>query len=398
MVSIQEAQENVLLQARSFGTEEVDLRGVAGRVLVQPVSADRDYPPFNRATMDGYALRYGDLERGLRQFHVVETLFAGSAVQGRIGEGECYKIMTGAAVPGDADMVIRREDVKEGGKDMLVGAKEPEPWRPYLNIARQGEDLRAGERVIDRPCHCGPAVMGLLATVGCPNIQVARIPRIAILTTGGEVVEPGRPVTPVQIRNSNKYMLEAGLLQEGIKLGGQGHAPDDPNMLAEMLSGFLSYDIVIVTGGVSAGDADHVPAVMKLMGVRQLFHKIAMRPGKPTWCGVAPGGGMVFALPGNPFSCLVNFVLLIRPYIRACWGLERTAPMSLPLSEGRRKRTPLDEFFPVRFGGSPTQLTQIPLNGSGDIRLAMEANALALHPTGAGDLQAGAEVMFYCLE
>ncbi len=398
MVSIQEAQDNVLLQARSFGAETVELVEAAGRVLAQAVKADRDYPPFNRATMDGYALRYRDLERGLRQFTVVETLFAGTAVKGKISEGECYKIMTGAAVPSDADMVIRREDVEEGVTGMLVGAKEPEPWKPFLNIARKAEDMRAGDLVIDRPRRCGPAVMGLLATVGCAKVSVSRLPRVAIVTTGGEVVEPGKPVSPVQIRNSNKYMLETALRQEGIQLAGAGHAPDDPKQLTEVLRGFLSCDIVIVTGGVSAGDADHVPTVMGQLSVRRLFHKIAMRPGKPTWCGATPDGSMVFALPGNPFSCMVNFVLLIKPYIHACWGLERTAPMSLPLSEGRRKRTPLDEFFPVRIEGAPARLVQVPLNGSGDIRLAMEANALALHPAGMGEMLAGAEAMFYCLE
>jgi molybdopterin molybdotransferase len=457
MVSIWEAREIVLAQARSFGTEAVGLSAAFGRVLAGPIRADRDYPPFPRATMDGYALRFADLQRGIRRFRITETVFAGSRALGRISGGECYKIMTGAAVPEDADIVIRREDVTEGsredvtegsregvseemrgdlgegvrghlrermredvregsreeiseemrgharanaGRDMAtmeVGAKEPEPWRPQLNIARQGEDLRAGDVIIGRPCKCSPPVMGLLATLGLTTVTVAQGPEVGLVTTGNEVVEPGQAVDPVQIRNSNHWMLVGALQTEGLGLRKYSHAPDDPEHLKRLLGGFLDLDILIVTGGVSAGDADHVPHVLTALGVRPLFHKIAMRPGKPTWCGVLPGGGMVFALPGNPFSCLVNFSLLIAPYIQACQGLQPAAAMSLPLKESRKQRTPLDEFFPARVVGSPAALVQMPLNGSGDIRLGMQANALALHPAGVRELVAGSEVQFYSL-
>jgi molybdopterin molybdotransferase len=372
------------------------LDGAFGRVLAEPIRADRDYPPFPRATMDGYALRYTDIERGIRRFRIAEVLYAGSQPVGRIGSGECYKVMTGAAVPEDADLVIRREDVEEGKERMEVGVREPEPWRPYLNIARQGEDLRAGDLVIDKPCRCDPAIMGLLATLGRATVNVERMPRVALLTTGNEIVEPGQAVSPVQIRNSNRLMLEGALQRERTWLSKYGHEIDDPERLTHRLQQFLSSDILIVTGGVSAGDADHVPRVLEDLGVRRLFHKIAMRPGKPTWCGVSPEGAMVFALPGNPFSCLVNFALLIAPYIHVCQGLEQPLPMALPLREARKKRTPLDEFFPVRVEGAPAMLTQLPLNGSGDIRLGMQANALALHPAVSGDLGTGAEVTFYC--
>jgi molybdopterin molybdotransferase len=395
MVSFWEAQEMVLGQARRLGTEEIILDGAFGRVLAEPIRADRDYPPFPRATMDGYALRYVDLEQGIWRFRILETLVAGSQAAARIGGGECYKIMTGAAVPEDADLVIRREDVEEREKEMEVGMKNLEAWRPWQNIARQGEDLRAGELVIDKPWRCDPAVMGLLATLGKTTVTVARGPEVGLITTGNEVVKFGSPVSPVQIRNSNHWMLTGALRREHLGLRKYAHAGDDPEQLKRALEGFFDLDVLILTGGVSAGDADHVPRVLTELGVRPLFHKIAMRPGKPTWCGLLPSGGMVFALPGNPFSCLVNFALLIAPYIHACWGLEKPPPISLPLREERKKRTPLDEFFPVRMDGTPAMLTQVPLNSSGDIRLGMGANALALHPAGVGDLGPGAEVAFY---
>ena len=408
MVSFLEAQELVLARARSFGTEDLALSLAFGRVLMGPVFADRDYPPFPRAMMDGYALRCADLLRGVRRFRVTETLFAGMQAGSGIGAGECFKIMTGAAVPRDADIVIRREEVEEGGgegrevaegggreRGVEVKVKGQETWRPFMNIARQGEDLRSGEIVLEKPCRISPAVMGLLATVGMAEVAVAKLPRVALVTTGDEVVEPGGPVGPVQIRNSNRYLLSGAFSREGISLTGGDHASDDPEALMSCLKKFLDYDILVVTGGVSAGDADHVPGVLTELGVRPLFHKMAIRPGKPTFCGVLPTGGMVFALPGNPFSCLVNFVLLIAPYLHACWGLELSLPVSLPLREARGKRVSLDEFFPVRVEGRPAMLTQMPLNSSGDIRLAMQANALALHPAGMGEMAGGTEVVCY---
>ncbi|HWB91468.1 MAG TPA: molybdopterin-binding protein, partial [Puia sp.] len=139
----------------------------------------------------------------------------------------------------------------------------------------------------------------------------------------------------------------------------------------------------------------HVPATLAVAGVRELFHRVAIRPGKPVWVGIAPGGCMVFALPGNPFSCLVNMVLLIRPYLQACYGLPVSEPLGLPLGTTRKKKSPLDEFFPAALHGSPAVLTPVALNGSGDIRLGMEANMLALHPAGSGDLESGDSVLCY---
>lgn len=407
MIDYRQAQQMVLSQARPFGVEEVGLEGAFDRVLGGPVYADRDYPPFNRATMDGYALDYADLGRGLHRFRVAETVFAGTHASGSIRSGECYKIMTGAAVPGDADIVIPREEVQEGGWEKEGGpegsggpmielaAMQQESRRPFLNIARRGEDLRAGDCVISGPCRCGPAVIGLLATLGRTTATVACLPRVSLVTTGDEVIEPGEPISPVQIRNSNRWMLEAALRKEGIPLTGRAHAADDPGHLKEALRGSLFADILIVTGGVSAGDADYVPAVLEELGVKKLFHKIAMRPGKPTWCGLLPTGGMVFALPGNPFSCLVNFVLLIAPYIHACWGLGNPAPLGLPLGVARARKTALDEFFPVRIAGTPARLIPVSLNGSGDIRLGLQADGLALHAAACGDLPAGTDLLYY---
>jgi molybdopterin molybdotransferase len=405
VITYRQAQQLVLEQARSFGRETVALEQAAGRVLSGVIRADRDYPPFPRATMDGYAVRLGDLEKGIRQFAVVETIMAGAQSARAIGAGECYKIMTGAAVPAPADIVIRREDMEEGVESArllsvlsgpLSAPADPHfPWRPYQNIARQGEDLAAGAAVIEHPCVCEPAIIGLLATLGCTTLTVARIPNIALITTGNEVVAPGDPTGPVQIRNSNRWLLEAALKKNGAAPASIAHAPDDPAILAAEIAKGLEHDILILSGGVSAGDADHVPGTLQAAGVRQLFHRVAIRPGKPVWVGIAPGGCMVFALPGNPFSCMVNLVLLIRPYLRACYGLPAVEPLGLPLAVARKKRSPLDEFFPVVLHGAPAVLSPVALNSSGDIRLGMGADLLALHPAVSGDLEAGDSVLCY---
>jgi molybdopterin molybdotransferase len=394
MIDYQTAHRIVLAQAHSFGLEALPLEQAYGRVLAEEIRADRDYPPFNRAMVDGFAVRFSDLEAGIRRFEVVATVYAGDSFQGAIRSGECYKIMTGAAVPDDADLVIRREDVEEMEMTMQIRAGVG-GWKPVQAIARRGEDLRSGEIVIGRPCRSEPAIMGLLASLGRTVVTVQRLPGVALLTTGNEVVAADAPVSSVQIRNSNRWMLEAALKKMGIGIAAHGHVLDDRDLLKKNLEQILAYDIVILSGGVSAGDADYVPEVLTGLGAQPLFHKIAIRPGKPVWCGRTASGGMIFALPGNPFSCLVNFVLLIRPYIEACWGLPAAEPLGLPLEIPRAKKISLDEFFPVRVHGSPARLTPIAINGSGDIRMGMLANGLALHPAGAGDLPAGAELLCY---
>lgn len=410
MIDFRKAQELVLQQARSFGMEIVPLEQAAGRVLAETVRADRDYPPFDRASMDGYAVQYADLEKGIRRFAVIETLLAGYAPKRPVQTGECYKIMTGAAVPAGVDTIIRRENAEESGAIMQLPELPPEalpaatlpapadprfPWRPYQNIARKGEDLKGNDIVIDRACVCTPPVMGLLATLGHIRIKVERLPTIGLLTTGDEVVPAGDPVSAVQIRNSNRWLLESALKNKGVALNAWEHAPDDPDLIRQKIETLAANDVLICCGGVSAGDADYVPGVLEAMGATKLFHKVAMRPGKPVWCGLSKEGKMIFALPGNPFSCLVNMTLLIAPYLDACYGLPKRESLGLSMATARKKRSPLDEFFPVMVHGSPARLTPVSLNGSGDIRLGRQATALALHPAAEDDLPEGALVSCY---
>ncbi|MEX8547280.1 MAG: molybdopterin molybdotransferase MoeA [Mucilaginibacter sp.] len=388
MLTYKEAQQLIANLAKSFGQETLSLDQAFERVLAEPIFADRDYPPFNRATMDGYAINFKDWESGTKNYAVKEVVFAGQRYQQEISSGECYKIMTGAAVPPNANVVIQREKAVEANGQVSF---EIENLKPFLNIARKGEDIQAETCIIDQHTTCSAAVIALLASVGKVEVKVEKLPKVALFTTGDEVVEPGQPVSDIQIRNSNQYLLKSLLQEWQIKPTIYKHISDNKEQLKQEISAALTSDIIILCGGVSAGDADYVPEILESLGVKKLFHKVKIKPGKPIWCGTLPSGGMVFALPGNPFSCHVTFKLFVEHYLKACFGLpEKEWPMLL-LSAQKPKKTEFDEFVP---GIVDQVVTPILFNSSGDVKAALTANAIAIHPAGKGDLQAGDLISF----
>ena len=377
MHSFQEAQQIIAAEAVSPRTELVPLDKAIGRMLAVDVYADRDYPPFNRAAMDGFALRSGELADGIRAFIIVDTIYAGTVPKEPAGPGACYRIMTGAAVPEGMDVVIRVEDTVEEDGTMTTANIS---FKPFLNIARQGEDARLGERVLRSPLRCSASVLTVLATVGKSTVEVYTLPSIALITTGNEVVAPDQVPAPVQIRNSNAALLKGLLKEKGLAPELVFHLPDDPVVMEPVLRESLSRDIVITCGGVSAGDADFVPGLWKRLGVRELFHKVAIKPGKPIWCGRTAEGTMVFSLPGNPFSCLVTFKLFVEVYLDLCHGGELKAFRETMFSGARQKRSALDEFFPARFIDGGFDVEPLPYRGSGDVLAAKDADVLAWQP------------------
>jgi molybdopterin molybdotransferase len=389
MLKYTEAQHIITSLAQSFGVEEIELADADGRVLAEGVPADRDYPPFNRATMDGYAIASRDWESGVRAFKIQQVIYAGQSVDAELSAGHCYKIMTGAPVPLSATAVIRREDAEQVNDEVTFNL---EVLKPFQNIARKGEDMHEGDVVLQKGMVCNPATISLLASLGKVKLIVERLPQVALFTTGDEVVEPGMPVSASQIRNGNQYLLKSLLKKWHIKPFMYAHIADDKADLSRQLTAALNCDMIITCGGVSAGDADYLPEVLESIGVKKLFHKVAIRPGKPIWCGQMPNGGLVFALPGNPFSCHVTFKLFIETYLMACFGLPKPALSQLPLSSAKAKRVNLDEFFPARL--SSDGILSVDFNSSGDIKSALAADALAVHPADAGPLNAGDRVGF----
>jgi molybdopterin molybdotransferase len=383
MLNYQDAQQIIIEQAHSFGKELVSIDNALGRVLAEPVYADRDYPPFNRVAMDGYAFKIEDFDIGIREFVIAETIYAGQVAVKDISSGECYKIMTGAPLPLSANVVIRREDTEEKHGTVQIKAAE---LRTNQNIARQGEDVKLGEEVMPPATRIKPAVITALASLGKAEVMVEQLPEVAMFTTGDEVIPVHQPILSHQIRNSNAHLLKSLLQQWNIAPIQVAHIPDNKEDLSRVLQGALSSDIIIMCGGVSAGDADYVPMVLESLGVKKLFHKVAIKPGKPIWCGLMPNGGMVFALPGNPLSCHVTFKLFIETYLRYAFGLGSNINIQLPLSAPKKKKAPLDEFFPVRIVAEPLVAYPLLFNGSGDIIAALHADAFALHPADKMDL------------
>lgn len=386
-----EAQHILMNAAHSFGKETVPLEQAFGRVLCEKITADRDYPPFNRAAMDGYALRFEDFEKGQRNFKVNETIFAGQTPSTKLTPNQCYKIMTGASTPHDANLVIRREDTEEknGTVTILVDTA-----KPFQNIAKRAEDLRRDDTIIDKPLTATPAVISLLAAVGKQSVMVEKLPRVAIVTTGDEVIAVDQPVSDVQIRNSNSWLLKSLLHKQGIQPFPVIHVPDEPAALQNAIKQALDADIIISCGGVSAGDADYVPDAMAATGVEKLFHKLMIRPGKPIWCGKTADGKMVFALPGNPLSCMVTFSLFVQPFLNACYGLPAPTTIHLALQGERSKKTNLDEFFPVKIVPGAGAVQIVPFNGSGDIRAALFADGFARHHREKSIIKEGEPVEF----
>ncbi len=259
--------------------------------------------------------------------------------------------------------------------------------------------MRSGDPAISSACICGAAAIGLLASLGKREIPVERLPRVALFTTGNEVVPVEAVAGPVQIRNSNRWIIQSLLRPWGIVPVIGEHIPDDRALLVHAVERALKapVEMLILSGGVSAGDTDYVPSVLEELGVKKLFHKLSIRPGKPIWCGELPGGGLAFGLPGNPFSGMVTFHLFIEYYLRACFGLPEPATVCLPLQKGRVKKTSLDEFFPVMLDAGQGSVSSVPINSSGDIRLGLQANALALHPAESQDILPGQPTLCYGL-
>ncbi|HKG07519.1 MAG TPA: molybdopterin molybdotransferase MoeA [Pedobacter sp.] len=377
MISFDEAKDLIRLNARISKDELIDLIDADGRTLAADVTADRDYPPFNRSAMDGYALIEEDWLAGIRNYFVAETIFAGQPSSVRLESGQCYKIMTGAAVPVPANAVIRVEDSEPAGSFVNLSAGQ---LKTYMNIAVQGEDLKEGAVVLKKSMRLTPQSISILAAVGLRQVLVKKIPRVAVITTGDEVVEPGIAVMPYQIRNSNSYLIRSMLKICGIIPDFVTHAADDQEVIKNTLTKALQSELVIINGGVSAGDADYVPQLLEALHVRKLFHKVAIRPGKPIWIGVKPDGGFVFALPGNPFSCMVTFNLFVKYYLNLVQGLETPGFLRLPFDGSRVRKVNLEEFFPVILDTVKMKLQPAAINGSGDVRLGLKAQAIALHP------------------
>ena len=393
MLSVADATQRVLLECRPLPPCRTPLASALGRRLAEDIASDCNMPPFDKAMMDGYAVRAADVPGELL---VVEEITAGRSPTRCVESGQAARIMTGAPLPAGADAVvmIERTEMLSGGNRVriTVAAKTGQ------HIAARASDLRLGERVLSAEQLLGPAEIGLLATVGRDEALVTPSCDVAVLSTGDELVEPGTPPSPVQIRNSNGPMLTAQVATTGARGQYLGIARDNPEQLRERIQAGLNARVLVLSGGVSAGKLDLVPGILTSLGVEPRFHKVAMKPGKPVFFGVRPGSPsptLVFGLPGNPVSAFVAFELFVRPAIRALRGEPSPAPEfeSLPLAGDFEYATDRPTYHPATIG--PGGVRPVEWRGSPDLRALTLADAMCLLPAGDFRHRAGDSVPTY---
>lgn len=329
LLSVEQALERLLEWAGSTTIVESDalpLDEGGGRVLAQPLLADQDLPPWDNSAMDGYALRLAD-GRG-EPLPVSQRILAGGAPQ-PLRPGTCARIFTGAPMPPGADCVEMQENTELDAEGRV---RFREALRPGRNIRARGQEARAGETVLAAGTRLGPVELGLAASLGVATLRVRRRPRVALLSTGDELVEPGQPLGPGQIYNSNRALLAAWLTRLGCEVRDLGILPDDLAATRAALAGLDGVDLILSTGGVSVGEADFLGQVLREAGELALW-KLAIKPGKPLTCGRYQGVPVI-GLPGNPASTLVTFGLLVRPYLLRRLGVEALAPLGIEVPAG----------------------------------------------------------------
>ncbi|MGD2034538.1 MAG: molybdopterin molybdotransferase MoeA [Bacteroidales bacterium] len=386
MYTLHEALDILKKNNFTLPAEEVDLKKSVSRILCEDVYSDINIPPFDKSAMDGYACRSEDLSQSLE---VIGTLYAGSNEIFRIGPGTCVKIMTGAPVPEGADTVIIQEDTTEEKNNRIRCGKAASK----TNICKSGEDVKKGDLVLSSGTFLLPHHIAVLASAGKARVKVSGQPRISVLATGSELVEPDSKPGPAQIRNSNAYQIIAQLQSMNLTAKYQGIAVDDKESVKHILSGLLvSSDMVIVTGGASAGDHDHIPQIFRELDLKLQFTRLAIQPGKPV--SFAKGKNkFCFGLSGNPVSSLLQFEILVKPFLFHIMG-SMYSP-SVVLSEIAdpitRKKTGRLKFFPVRFNSSG-QAEEIGFNGSAHIAGLINADGFGIFPKGCETLNAGDKI------
>ena len=385
MLTPAQAEELIGRHLQCLPIESLPLAQCAGAVLRENIYAERDAPPFDRVAMDGIAVDSSGLSTGERKLRIQATQAAGDPPLVLGSRSACIEVMTGAVLPNGCDSVVAVEEltVQDGHAELAPGVSVD----PGQNVHRRGSDSRQGALLVSTGVRLRAPEIAIAAAAGMPRIRVSSQPMLAVISTGNELIEPGEPVLPHQIRRSNAYAIVTELRAQGFQRVADDHITDDLAELKRRLKFHLeTHDVLVLSGGVSMGKFDLVPQALDELGVRTVFHKVAQRPGKPFWFGVASSGAAVFALPGNPVSTLLCLRRYVVPALFASLG---QAPMAQPekiaLAAAVTVTPALTFFMPVRVElddwGRPWAVPQ-PTNGSGDFTALAGSDGFVELPPG----------------
>lgn len=397
MVSVTEARDIILSKLPERKVRQIPLHDALGHVLAIDIPSDIDMPPFDRSAMDGYALRAEDATSVPAVLRVVGSIAAGQMPDRLVGSGEAVKIMTGAPLPPGANavqMVERTRSPRAGEVEIL------DPVAAGDNVARRAEDLARGDLALRAHTYLSGPEIGLLASVGRTEVPVFAPPRVAVLSTGNELVSADVVPGPSQIRNGNGPTLMAMARAERCTVDDLGIARDEPRHLRELVARGLEADLLVVTGGVSMGEHDLVDGIFRELSVTLHVESVKVKPGKPMVFGTSPRGSLCFGLPGNPLSCVVTFVLLVAPAIRALRALPKTLPARCRARLRKRVKGDKRRVSYVRcvldLGTDGFTCEPVSWHGSADLVAFSRGNALVEVPEGCPSLEVGdmADVLF----
>ncbi|MBD8487993.1 molybdopterin molybdotransferase MoeA [Echinicola sp. CAU 1574] len=391
MINIQKALDLVLSQKQFYGAEEVPLTEAVGRFLAEDIFTDRDAPPFDRVMMDGIAIQLKDLNDPLRPNYPIQGIQAAGAPQMTLkAPDHCLEVMTGAILPQGTDTVIPYEEVEI--KEGTAYVKIEKAIKRFVH--GQGSDSPKGTLVLQKGKKIHPGDIGILATVGKSRVEVAKVPTLAIISTGDELIEIDEKPLAHQIRKSNVYNLWASLLQEGIHAE-RHHIIDDQKVLQTQLKILVQkFDVLLLSGGVSMGKFDYLPTVFENLGVQKLFHRVAQRPGKPFWFGYHEEfNTKIFAYPGNPVSTYVNHLFYFKQWLYASLGNSWTFETK-ELGEEMPGCPNLARFISVNLNSENGRVLPLNHNGSGDLFSLAQTAGFLLLPQREGVYRKGERFSF----
>lgn len=387
LTTVQDALKIILNNTENFGIEEVSFSNSIGKVLKENIVADRDFPPFNRVSMDGIAISFSAFNSGQREFKIEGIQAAGSKQLTLQNNQHCIEVMTGAVLPKNTDVVIQYELLTIENNIAKINLKTV---REFQNVHLKGFDKKQDEVLIKKNTLITAAEIGVLATVGKSTVKVAKEPKVMIVSTGNELVEVSQVPAEHQIRRSNVYALVSLLEKLNIKAT-TAHILDDKETLESTIESFLNeYDVLLFSGAVSKGKFDFIPEVLANLGVQKLFHKVQQRPGKPFWFG-KKNNKTVFAFPGNPVSTFVSCLKYFFPWYKKSVGLNFEFENSAILAEDFTFNPNLTYFLQVKLHNENGKLMATPCTGkgSGDLANLVDADAFLELPAGNANFTKG---------